>query len=58
MLNNIWQGFIHLTWLDWGVIFIITIPLSMFLYLLKAKKRHHMLVDLGNHKWIIDEKDN
>ena len=36
------------------ILFMISIPLSLFLYLLFSRGRHKTLVDLGRgHKWLI-----
>ncbi len=38
---------------DLALIFLVSIPLSILLYILFSKYRHYMLVDLGDHKWLI-----
>jgi hypothetical protein len=38
---------------DLYVIFLISVPLSLLLYLVFSKYRHWVLVDLGFHKWLI-----
>jgi hypothetical protein len=35
------------------VIFLVSVPLSLLLYLMFSKYRHYILVDLGHHKWLI-----
>lgn len=57
MLSSFLQSLIEMTWLDWSVVLIVSIPLSMFLYLANNKYQHDMLIDLGQHKWIINHKD-
>jgi hypothetical protein len=34
-------------------IFLISVPLSLLLYLIFAKYKKWIVVDLGNHKWLI-----
>jgi len=38
---------------DMYVVFLISVPLSLLLYLIFSRYRHWMLIDLGNHKWLI-----
>jgi len=38
---------------DMYVVFLISVPLSLLLYLIFSRYRHWLLVDLGNHKWLI-----
>lgn len=35
------------------IIFLVSVPLSLLLYLMFTKYRHYMLVELGHHKWLI-----
>ncbi len=35
------------------VIFLVSMPLSLLLFLMFTKYKHSKLVDLGFHKWII-----
>jgi len=47
------SGLFYFTSGDILSILFITIPLSLFIYLLLSKYRHWMLVDVADHKWII-----
>ena len=42
--------------LDLYLIFVIAIPISILAYLIFDKYRHKILVDLGQHKWIVRMK--
>ncbi len=35
------------------VLFLISVPLSLLLFILFNRRRHKMVVDLGEHKWLI-----
>jgi hypothetical protein len=35
------------------IIFLISVPLSLLLYMVFSKYRHYILIDLGFHKWLI-----
>jgi hypothetical protein len=35
------------------VLFLISVPLSLLLFILFSHHRHKTLVDLGEHKWLI-----
>jgi hypothetical protein len=35
------------------LIFLLSIPLSLFFYILYSRYRHWILVDLGEHKWLV-----
>gem|GEM_PF-4101344 len=35
------------------IVFLITVPLSLMLYLIFNKYQHQILVDLGDHKWLV-----
>ena len=38
---------------DIGLIFFVSIPLSVLLYIIFSRHRHWMLVDLGHHNWLV-----
>ena len=38
---------------DIFIIFVISVPLSLLLFLIFNRYRHWMLVDLGFHKWLV-----
>ena len=42
--------------LDLYLIFTITVPISILVYLIFERYRIKMFVDLGNHKWIVKLK--
>ena len=42
--------------LDLYLIFTITVPISILIYLIFERYRIKMFVDLGNHKWIVKLK--
>jgi hypothetical protein len=35
------------------IVFLISVPLSLLLFIMFTKYRHYLLVDLGHHKWLI-----
>ena len=37
---------------DYYVVFLVSIPISLLLYLYYSKHRHWLLIDLGHHKWL------
>ena len=37
---------------DYYVVFLVSIPISLLLYLYYSKHRHWLLVDLGHHQWL------
>jgi hypothetical protein len=44
------------SWMDYYFIIITTIPISILAYLIFDKYKFKTMVDLGNHKWIINNK--
>lgn len=38
---------------DLGLIFLVSVPLSVLLYIVFSKHRHWMIVDLGHHTWLV-----
>jgi hypothetical protein len=42
--------------LDLYLIFTITVPISILIYLIFERYRIKLFVDLGNHKWIVKLK--
>jgi hypothetical protein len=44
------------SWMDYYFILITTIPISILAYLIFDKYKFKTIVDLGNHKWIINHK--
>ncbi len=42
--------------LDLYLIFAITVPISILVYLIFERYRTKLFVDLGNHKWIVKLK--
>lgn len=43
-----WRAFLA----DYYLVFLISIPLSLLLYLYFSKHRHWIVVDLGHHRWL------
>jgi hypothetical protein len=41
VLSNLWQ------------VAILAIPISLLMYIMTQKYNHYILVDTGNHKWLI-----
>lgn len=35
------------------ILFLISVPLALLLFILFNRHRHKLLVDLGDHKWLI-----
>jgi hypothetical protein len=44
------------SWMDYYFIGIVTIPISILAYLIFDRYKFKTMVDLGNHKWIINQK--
>ena len=38
---------------EFYLLFLITVPLSLLLFLLFSRKKHKTLVDLGEHRWLV-----
>jgi hypothetical protein len=38
---------------DLGLIFLVSVPLSVLLYIVFSKHRHWLVVDLGHHTWLV-----
>jgi hypothetical protein len=47
------ERFVYKTLGELYILFLISVPLSLLLYLLFNRHRSKMLVDLGFHKWLI-----
>jgi hypothetical protein len=44
------------SWMDYYFIFITTIPTSILAYLIFDRYKLKIMIDLGNHKWIVRNK--